>query len=54
MKLMVLKNYMINDKDYKVYKKIDGSLAILFHYNDLPIFFTHGSFCSDEALKAKD
>ena len=37
----------LHDKDYEVYKKMDGSLAILFHYNDLPIFCTRGSFCSD-------
>ena len=44
----------LHDKDYEVYKKMDGSLAILFHYNDLPIFCTRGSFCSDQALKAEE
>ena len=33
---------------------MDGSLSILFHYNDLPIFCTRGSFCSDQALKAEE
>ena len=44
----------LHHKDYELYKKLDGSLAILFHYNDLPIFCTRGSFCSDQALKAEE
>ena len=44
----------LHDKDYEVYKKMDGSLALLFHYNDLPIFCTCASFCSDQALKAEE
>ena len=43
----------LHDRDYELYKKLDGSLAILFHYNGIPIFCTRGSFCSDQALKAE-
>lgn len=43
----------LQDQDYELYKKMDGSLAIMFHYKGKRIFCTRGSFCSDQALKAE-
>ena len=43
----------LQDQDYELYKKMDGSLAIMFHYKGNRIFCTRGSFCSDQALKAE-
>ena len=42
----------LHDKYHELYKKLDGSLALVFHYNNLSIFCTHGSFGSDQVLKA--
>ena len=43
----------LQDQDYELYKKMDGSLVIMFHYKGNRIFCTRGSFCSDQALKAE-
>ena len=43
----------LQDQDYELYKKMDGSLTIMFHYKGNRIFCTRGSFCSDQALKAE-
>ena len=45
---------VLQDQDYELYKKMDGSLAIMFHYKGKRIFCTRGSFCSDQALKAEE
>lgn len=39
--------------DYKVFEKMDGSLGILFYYNDEWIFATRGSFTSDQAIRGR-
>ncbi len=38
-------------EEFEVYKKEDGSLGILFNYNDEWILATRGSFTSDQAIK---
>ena len=43
----------IQDEEYEVYAKIDGSLVIKFHYENHPIFCTRGSFISEQAVKAQ-
>ncbi len=40
-------------ESFKVYDKMDGSLIILFRYNDEWIFASKGSFSSDQANLAK-
>ena len=37
--------------EYEIYTKYDGSLGILFSYNDEWIFASRGSFTSDQALR---
>ena len=44
----------LQEQEYELYKKIDGSLIIMFHYKGNRIFCTRGSFCSDQALKAEE
>ena len=44
----------IQEQDYELYEKMDGNLAIMFHYREKRIFCTRGSFCSDQALKAEE
>ena len=44
----------LQEQEYELYKKIDGSLIIMFHYKGKRIFCTCGSFCSDQALKAEE
>ena len=39
--------------EYEVFEKMDGSLAIMFHYENQPIFCTRGSFISEQAVKAQ-
>jgi RNA ligase len=41
-------------EEFEVYKKEDGSLGILFHYNDEWILATRGSFTSDQAIKGRE
>lgn len=41
-------------EEFEVYKKEDGSLGILFHYNDEWILATRGSFTSDQAIKGME
>ena len=36
---------------FNVYEKMDGSLGILFFYNDVWVMATRGSFTSDQAVK---
>ncbi len=38
-------------KDFDVYEKVDGSLGILFYYNNQWVMATRGSFTSDQAIK---
>lgn len=38
---------------YELYEKMDGSLAIMFHYENHRIFCTRGSFVSEQAVKAQ-
>ena len=44
----------LQEQEYELYKKVDGSLVIMFHYRGKRIFCTRGSFCSDQALKAEE
>ena len=41
-------------EDFELYDKMDGSLAIMFHYKNNRIFCTRGSFTSDQARKAEE
>lgn len=42
------------DEDFDVYEKMDGSLGILFYYEDEWHLATKGSFASDQAVKGKE
>ena len=44
-------NKHIPTKDFDVYEKVDGSLGILFYYNNQWVMATRGSFTSDQAIK---
>jgi len=44
----------IPNEDYEVYEKMDGSLGILFNYQDEWIMATRGSFTSPQAIKGKE
>jgi len=48
-----LKPEDIPNESFEVYEKMDGSLGIVFHYNDDWHIATRGSFQSDQAIKAK-
>lgn len=43
----------VQDKEYEVYEKFDGSLVIMFHYDNTQIFCTRGSFISEQAVKGQ-
>ena len=43
----------LQEQPYELFKKMDGSLVIMFHYKGNRIFCTRGSFCSDQALRAE-
>lgn len=40
--------------DFKVYEKLDGSLGILFEYDNEWIFASRGSFTSEQAIKGSE
>lgn len=42
------------DEPYEVTEKVDGSLGIIFHYNNEWHVATRGSLSSDQAIKAKE
>lgn len=44
----------IPNEDYIVYEKMDGSLGILFYYENEWIIATRGSFTSPQAIKGKE
>jgi RNA ligase len=44
----------IPNEDYVVYEKMDGSLGILFNYQDEWILATRGSFTSPQSIKGKE
>ena len=44
----------IPNEDYVVYEKMDGSLGILFNYQNQWILATRGSFTSPQAIKGKE
>jgi T4 RnlA family RNA ligase len=44
----------IPNEDYVVYEKMDGSLGILFNYENEWIMATRGSFTSTQAIKGKE
>ena len=48
-----LKPEDIPNENFEVYEKMDGSLGIVFHYNNEWHIATRGSFQSDQAIKAK-
>ena len=41
-------------EEFEVYKKEDGSLGILFNYNNEWVLATRGSFTSDQAIRGMD
>jgi RNA ligase len=43
----------IPNENFEVYEKMDGSLGIVFHYNNEWHVATRGSFQSDQAIKGK-
>lgn len=45
---------VIPNEDFEVYEKLDGSLGIIFHYNDEWHIASKGSFTSDQAIKGKE
>lgn len=40
--------------DYTIYEKLDGSLGVLFYYDDSWIFSSRGSFNSEQAIKGRE
>jgi RNA ligase len=44
----------IPNENFEVYEKMDGSLGIIFHYEDEWLIATRGSFTSDQAIKGKE
>jgi RNA ligase len=44
-------HFKIPNEPFEVFEKMDGSLGILFNYNDEWILATKGSFSSDQAIK---
>jgi RNA ligase len=44
----------IPNENYVVYEKMDGSLGILFNYENEWILATRGSFTSQQAIKGKE
>ena len=44
----------LHEENYELFKKMDGSLVIMFYYKDKCIFCTRGSFISQQALKAEE
>jgi hypothetical protein len=44
----------LRDDEYEVYEKIDGSLVIMFYYENQAIFYTRGSFISEQAVKGEE
>jgi RNA ligase len=44
----------IPNENFVVYEKMDGSLGIVFHYNDEWHVATRGSFTSEQAIKGKE
>jgi RNA ligase len=44
----------IPNENYVVYEKMDGSLGILFNYENEWILATRGSFTSPQAIKGKE
>jgi RNA ligase len=44
----------IPNEDYVVYEKMDGSLGILFNYENEWVLATRGSFTSPQAIKGKE
>lgn len=51
---ILYKNIIPFNENYVAYEKMDGSLGILFFYNDQWHFATRGSFTSDQALHANE
>lgn len=45
---------VIPNTNFKVYDKLDGSLGIMYWWNDTPYIATRGSFESDQALHATE
>ncbi len=47
-------NQVIPSESFEVFDKMDGSLGILYWWNDRPYIATRGSFTSDQAIKANE
>jgi RNA ligase len=48
------KSEEIPNESFEVFEKLDGSLGILFYYNDQWNLATKGSFISDQAIKGME
>ena len=44
----------LQDEEYEVFEKMDGSLVIMFYYENYLIFCTRGSFISEQSAKAQE
>lgn len=42
------------EENFSVYEKLDGSLILVFWYNDNLVVSSKGSFCSDHSMEATD
>lgn len=49
-----LTSFNIPNEEFEVYEKMDGSLGILFNYQDEWIMATRGSFTSPQSIKGKE
>jgi T4 RnlA family RNA ligase len=49
-----LPNQVLPNEPFEVFDKMDGSLGILYWWNDRPFIATRGSFTSDQAIKANE
>jgi RNA ligase len=47
-----ISDHLIPAESFEVYDKMDGSLGILYWWNDIPYIATRGSFVSDQAIRA--
>lgn len=47
-------NKHVETNSFDVYEKMDGSLGILFYYNNQWILATRGSFTSDQAVRGRE
>lgn len=49
-----LQNVTLPNLPFEVYEKVDGSMGVLYWWNNEPAIATRGSFASEQALKATE